>query len=111
MGEVAKPDYLSLVNQGGSGFNVSELVTAIVASEIEPKRAMQTTKLEKTENAISGIGFLNSQVALTQTNFDTIAGDTFFDITSTNTTGPDKTGLTLYNSKDIYSSANTKSPI
>ncbi|GIR83861.1 MAG: hypothetical protein CM15mP85_04850 [Rhodobacterales bacterium] len=31
MGEVAKPDYLSLVNQGGSGFNVSELVTAIVA--------------------------------------------------------------------------------
>lgn len=87
MGEVAKPDYLSLVNQGGSGFNVSELVTAIVASEIEPKRAMQTTKLEKTENAISGIGFLNSQVALTQTNFDTIAGDTFFNITSTNTTG------------------------
>ena len=87
MGEVAKPDYLSLVNQGGSGFNVSELVTAIVASEIEPKRAMQTTKLEKTENAISGIGFLNSQVALTQKNFDTIAGDTFFNITSTNTTG------------------------
>ena len=66
MGEVAKPDYLSLVNQGGSGFNVSELVTAIVASEIEPKRAIQTTKQEKTENAISGIGFLNSQVALTQ---------------------------------------------
>ena len=87
MGEVAKPDYLSLVNQGGSGFNVSELVTAIVASEIEPKRAMQTTKQEKAESAISGIGFLNSQVALTQKNFDTIAGDTFFSITSTNTTG------------------------
>ena len=87
MGEVAKPDYLSLVNQGGSGFNVSELVTAIVASEIEPKRAIQTTKQEKTENAISGIGFLNSQVALTQKNFDTIAGDTFFNISSTNTSG------------------------
>jgi flagellar hook-associated protein 2 len=87
MGEVAKPDYLSLVNQGGSGFNVSELVTAIVASEIEPKRAMQATKQEKTENAISGIGFLNSQVALTQKNFDTIAGDSFFNISSTNTAG------------------------
>ena len=87
MGEVAKPDYLSLVNQGGSGFNVSELVTAIVASEIEPKRAIQTTKQEKTEDAISGIGFLNSQVALTQKNFDTIAGDTFFNISSTNTSG------------------------
>ena len=87
MGEVAKPDYLSLVNQGGSGFNVSELVTAIVASEIEPKRAIQTTKQEKTENAISGIGFLNSQVALTQKNFNTIASDTFFNISSTNTSG------------------------
>ena len=86
MGEVAKPDYLSLVNKGGSGFDVSELVTAIVASEIEPKRAIQTTKQEKTENAISGIGFLNSQVALTQKNFNTIASDTFFNISSTNET-------------------------
>ena len=87
MGEVAKPDYLSLVNQGGSGFNVSELVTAIVASEIEPKRAIQTSKQETTENAISGIGFLNSQVAVTQKNFNTIAGDTFFNISSTNSSG------------------------
>ena len=89
MGEIAKPDYLSLVNQGGSGFNVSELVTAIVASEIEPKRAMQTTKQEKTENAISGIGFLNSQVAVTQKNFNTIASDSFFSISSTNISGVD----------------------
>ena len=37
--EVAKPDYLSLVNKSGSGFNVSELVDAIVGSEIEPKRS------------------------------------------------------------------------
>ena len=55
--DVAKPDYLSLVNKGGSGFNVSELVTAIVASEIEPKRVLQTAKKEKTESSISGIGF------------------------------------------------------
>ena len=39
--EVAKPDYLSLVNQSGSGFNVSELVDAIVGSEIEPKSYLQ----------------------------------------------------------------------
>ena len=56
--DVAKPDYLSLVNKGGSGFNVSELVSAIVASEIEPKRVLQTAKKEKTESSISGIGFL-----------------------------------------------------
>ena len=42
--EVTKPDYLSLVNKSGSGFNVSELVDAIVGSEIEPKRYLQKTK-------------------------------------------------------------------
>lgn len=84
MVEVTKPDYLSLVNKGGSGFNVSELVTSMVASEIEPKRILQNSKLEKTENAISGIGYLNSQAATTQGNFSTISGDTFFDIASSN---------------------------
>ena len=86
MAEIAKPDYLSLVNKGGSGFNISELVTSIVASEIEPKRILQTSKLEKTENAISGIGYLNSQSAKTQSNFNTISGDRFFEITASNST-------------------------
>ena len=87
MAEVAKPDYLSLVNKNSSGFNVSELVTAIVAAEIEPKRALQTSKQEKTESAISGIGFLNSQVAVTQKNFNTISSDSFFSMSSTNSSG------------------------
>ena len=87
MVEVTKPDYLSLVNQGGSGFNVSELVTAMVAAEIEPKRAIQNTKLEKTENSISGIGYLNSQALITKDSFDEISGANFFDVTSSNSTG------------------------
>ena len=91
MAEVAKPDYLSLVNKGGSGFNVSELVTSMVASEIEPKRILQKTKLEKTENAVSGIGYLNSQSAKTQINFTTISKDKFFDITSSNSSAVEVT--------------------
>ena len=91
--EVSKPDYLSLVNEGGSGFNVSELVSSIVASEIEPQRILQTNKLEKTENAISGIGFLNSQASKTQTNFQTISGDNFFDITSSASTSVQVTAV------------------
>jgi len=91
MAEIAKPDYLSLVNKGGSGFNVSELVTSLVASEIEPKRILQTSKLEKTENAISGIGYLNSQSAKTQINFTTISKDKFFDITSSNSSAVEVT--------------------
>jgi flagellar hook-associated protein 2 len=84
MVEVTKPDYLSLVNQGGSGFNVSELVTAMVAAEIEPKRAIQNTKLEKTENSISGIGYLNSQAMLTKDSFEAISGVNFFEANSSN---------------------------
>ena len=85
--EVVKPDYLSLVNQSGSGFNVSELVDAIVGSEIEPKRYLQRTKQEKTENAISGIGFLTSQASSTQSSFTSLKSDTFFEINSSNTSG------------------------
>ena len=85
--EVAKPDYLSLVNKSGSGFNVSELVDAIVGSEIEPKRNLQKTKQEKTENAISGIGFLTSQASSTQSSFTALKSDTFFEISSSNTAG------------------------
>ena len=85
--EVTKPDYLSLVNKSGSGFNVSELVDAIVGSEIEPKRTLQTTKQEKTENAISGIGFLTSQASSTQSSFESFKSDTFFELISSNTSG------------------------
>jgi len=79
MVEVKKTDYLSLVNQNGSGFNVSEIVSSIVAAEIEPKRLLQTTKLERTESAISGLSQLKSQSAITQENFATIINDSFFD--------------------------------
>jgi flagellar hook-associated protein 2 len=85
--EVVKPDYLSLVNKSGSGFNVSELVDAIVGSEIEPKRNLQISKQKKTENAISGIGFLSSQASSTQSSFNALKSDTFFEISSSNTAG------------------------
>ena len=85
--EVAKPDYLSLINKSGSGFNVSELVDAIVGSEIEPKRSLQKAKQDRTENAISGIGFLKSQANTTQSNFETLKSDVFFEISSSNSSG------------------------
>lgn len=87
MVEITKQDYLSLVNQGGSGFDVSSIVESIVASEIEPKRNLQNQKLEKTENSISGIGFLYAQCNTTQSNFQTIEASNYFDINSSNPSG------------------------
>jgi flagellar hook-associated protein 2 len=43
--------------------------------------------LEKTENSISGIGYLNSQALITKDSFDEISGANFFDVTSSNSTG------------------------
>ena len=92
MVEVVKPDYLSLVNQGGSGFNISELVTAMVASEIEPKRSLHTDKKTKSDNAISGIGLLNSQTLLSQTAFNTRQNDSYFSVNSSDTAAVDFSG-------------------
>ena len=83
--EVSKPDYLSLVNKGGSGYNISELVTSIVAAEIEPKRVLQNEKLSKVDSAISGIGTLFSQASVTKGNFTTISNDRFFEASSSST--------------------------
>ena len=47
MVEVAKPDYLSLVNQNGTGFNIGELVTAMVDSEIVPQKVINEASLGK----------------------------------------------------------------
>ena len=82
MVEVAKPDYLSLVNKGGSGFNISELVTSIVGAEIEPKRAMHTSKQNKNDNAITGIGFLNSKSLTTKTGFTSVTNDKYYSVSS-----------------------------
>ena len=99
MVEVAKPDYLSLVNKSGSGFNVSELVTSIVAAEIEPKKSIHTAKQTKNENAISGIGFLNASSSTGKTAFTSIQNDKYFSVSSSNSasvafTATDETKLT-----------------
>ena len=85
MVEAARPDYLSLVNKGGSGLNISELVTSIVAAEIEPKKAIHNDKKNKSDNAISGIGFLNAQTSLSKLAFNSRQSDSYFAISSSNT--------------------------
>ena len=99
MVEVAKPDYLSLVNKGGSGFNISELVTSIVAAEIEPKKSIHTAKQTKNENAISGIGFLNASSSTGKAAFTARQSDKYFSVASSNAasiafTASDETKLT-----------------
>ena len=91
MVEVSKPDYISLVNKAGSGFNVTEIVTAIVDAEIEPRRVIQEGYKEKAEGAISGIGILNSQTLLTKSGLETLQSKIFHTSASTSSNEIDLT--------------------
>ena len=79
--EGARPDYLSLVNKSGSGFNVSELVTAIVAAEIDPNRNLQNSLKQKNDVAISEFGFLYAATT-TKSSSDNITLNKYFQMTS-----------------------------
>ena len=84
MVEVSKPDYLSLVNQNGTGFNIKELVTAMVDADVVPKRAINEAQLEKVENSVSAMGELKLSAATHQSSINVLKGQSLFSVTSSN---------------------------
>ena len=57
----------------------------MVASEIEPKKALHTDKKTKSDDAISGIGLLSSQALSSQNSFDISQNDSYFSVSSSDT--------------------------
>ena len=82
MVEVTKPDYLSLVNQNGTGFNIGELVTAMVDAEIVPEKSISQTSLQKTETSVSAMGDLKSGALLQQGYVSSQDGKSLYSVTS-----------------------------
>lgn len=54
-------DILSSLNTNGSGLNLRELTSSLVAAEIEPLKARQTSRVETAELSISALGQIRSQ--------------------------------------------------
>ena len=54
-------DILSSLNTNGSGLNLRELTSSLVAAEIEPLKARQTGRMETAELSISALGQIRSQ--------------------------------------------------
>ena len=54
-------DILSSLNTNGSGLNLRELTTSLVAAEIEPLKARQTSRAETAQLSISALGQVRSQ--------------------------------------------------
>jgi flagellar hook-associated protein 2 len=54
-------DILSSLNTNGSGLNLRELTASLVAAEIEPLKARQTSRSEAAQLSISALGQVRSQ--------------------------------------------------
>ena len=56
-------DYLSTLNSGGSGLNITQLVDSIVAAEIEPAKALINKQVSKNDLAISEVAKFRARAA------------------------------------------------
>jgi|SaaInl74LU_5_DNA_1037368.scaffolds.fasta_scaffold00705_10 flagellar hook-associated protein 2 len=56
-------DYLSTLNSGGSGLNITQLVDSIVAAEIEPTKALINKQVSENDLAISEVAKFRARAA------------------------------------------------
>ena len=56
-------DYLSTLNSGGSGMNITQLVDSIVAAEIEPTKALINKQVSENDLAISEVAKFRARAA------------------------------------------------
>ena len=68
MTELPSNDYISQINQNGSGLNIPQIVNAIVDAEITPVRAPVVKQQEQVEASISGMAELKASAELTNQN-------------------------------------------
>lgn len=65
-------DILSTLNKNGSGLNIRDLTTSLVAADIAPKKALIQTKVNATETSISALGQIRVQLDKLKTAGDAI---------------------------------------
>jgi flagellar hook-associated protein 2 len=75
MSQTISNDYVSMINKSGSGYNIPEIVDAIVDAAIVPVKEVVTAQKEKVETSISGMGTLKSSMSATQTLVNSISSD------------------------------------
>lgn len=65
-------DILSSLNKNGSGINIRELTSGLVAADVEPKKALIKQKVTATETSISALGQIRAQLDKLRTAGDAI---------------------------------------
>ena len=76
-------DYLSAINQGGSGLNITQIVDSLVEAEQAPQENQIQTKIDARNTAISAIGEIKSALSKLSTSLNTLKGNTSLKVNST----------------------------
>ena len=76
-------DYLSAINQGGSGLNITQIVDSLVEAEQAPQENQIQTKIDARNTAISAIGEIKSALSKLSTSLTTLTGNTSLKASST----------------------------
>ena len=80
---MAVVDYLSAINQRGSGLNVTQIVDSLVEAEQAPKENQIQSKIDAKNTAISAIGEIKSALSKLSTSLNSLRGNTSLNVTST----------------------------
>ena len=75
-------DYLSAINQGGSGLNVTQIVDSLVQAEQVPQENQIQSKIDAGNTAISAIGEIKSALSKLSTSLSTLIGNTSLKVNS-----------------------------
>ena len=76
-------DYLSSINQGGSGLNITQIVDSLVAAENDPQAAQIQSKIDSRTTSISAIGEIKSALSVLSTSLGALTGNTSLSVKST----------------------------
>ena len=75
-------DYLSAINQGGSGLNITQIVDSLVQAEQAPQENQIQSKIDSKNTAISAIGEIKSALSKLSTSLSTLTGNTSLKVNS-----------------------------
>ena len=78
-------DYLSAINQGGSGLNITQIVDSLVDAEKVPQENQIQSKIDERNTAISAIGEIKSALSKLSTSLDALTGNTSLSVNSSST--------------------------
>ena len=78
-------DYLSAINQRGSGLNITQIVDSLVEAEQAPQENQIQSKIDARNTAISAIGEIKSALSKLSTSLNTLTGNTSLKVNSTST--------------------------